>query len=143
MAAPARPDYSFTLVPDAMLLFHFSALTYNAHAIHLDPEYAREREGYKERLVHGPLTLVLMLAALRACLAPEEERAYVKSIEYRNLAPLYVGEEMRVCVREMGVDKGLEREKRWQVWVEGPEGGMAVKGTAVSASRRLGLLCME
>jgi hydroxyacyl-ACP dehydratase HTD2-like protein with hotdog domain len=143
MAAPVGPDYSFTLVPDAMLLFHFSALTYNAHAIHLDPEYAREREGYKERLVHGPLTLVLMLAALRACLAPEEGRAYVKSIEYRNLAPLYVGEEMRVCVREMGVDKGLEREKRWQVWVEGPGGGMAVKGTAVSASRRWGLLCME
>lgn len=135
MAAPARPEYSFTLVPDAMLLFHFSALTYNAHAIHLDPVYAREQEGYKERLVHGPLTLVLMLAALRACLAPEGGRAVVKSIEYRNMAALFVGEEMRVCVRETGVDKGVEGKRRWQVWVEGPEGGMAVKGAAVSVLR--------
>ncbi|KAK1826939.1 Prephenate dehydratase-domain-containing protein [Podospora conica] len=137
MTAPAMPDYSFTLVPDAMLLFQFSALTYNAHAIHLDPEYAKEVEGYKERLVHGPLTLLLMLAALRGCLSLQDRTwcTYVRRIEYRNLAPLFVGEQMRVCVAETTVKREGEEGTKWLVWVEGPEGGTAVKGEAWMGTR--------
>ncbi|KAL2137367.1 hypothetical protein VTI74DRAFT_3307 [Chaetomium olivicolor] len=149
------PEFAYPLKPDATLLFHFSALTYNAHAIHLDPDYARNVEGYKERLVHGPLTLVLMLSALRASLAQlqsqtkpgttappppplppqgaETEDAlwmpYVKSLNYRNLAPLYVNEEMKICLRRT---KAGPEEMKWDVWIEGPEGGLAVKGQAVT-----------
>ncbi|KAK4155901.1 hypothetical protein C8A00DRAFT_41540 [Chaetomidium leptoderma] len=142
--ASATPEFTFSLKPDATLLFHFSALTYNAHAIHIDPDYARNREGYKGLLVHGPLTLVLMLSALRACLArlqphggmltgntPAEGRGlpHTKSLNYRNLAPLYVNEEMRVCLRRTKTDRD---ELGWDVWIEGPEGGLAVKGHAVT-----------
>ncbi|TWU73515.1 hypothetical protein ED733_002525 [Metarhizium rileyi] len=113
---PHGASWSRTLVPTARHLFYFSALTFNAHAIHIDPLYARSTDGHRDLLVHGPLTLAIMLDALGG---------HVERIEYRNHAPLYVGEEMTVCVRRP--DGG----KSWDVWVEGPEGGLAVKGTAV------------
>lgn len=131
------------------MLFHFSALTYNAHPIHFNPDYAREKEGYKGMLVHGPLSLVLMLSALQACLmrleaeggrkrpkkskdpVPEhpEEPPYIESLNYRNLAPLYVDEEMKVCLRRTRVNG---HNIAWDVWVEGPEGGLAVKAQALT-----------
>ncbi|KAL2270399.1 hypothetical protein VTJ83DRAFT_2583 [Remersonia thermophila] len=147
---PANPEFRFSLTPDETLLFHFSALTYNAHAIHINPDYARHREGYKDLLVHGPLTLVLILSALRASLekltaAKKMALAnpYVRSLDYRNVVPLYVNEPLTVCVRrphkksaaasaaqEDGSSGG--REVAWDVWIEGPEGGLAVKGQAVT-----------
>lgn len=59
----------------------------------------------------------------------------VKSIVYRNYAPLYVGEKMTVCVRR--VKEVGEGEEEWDVWVEGPEGGMAAKGSVVVDARKL------
>jgi len=138
------PTYSFSLTPDRRLLFHFSALTFNAHAIHMDPRYAQEVEGHKDCLVHGPLSLSLMLMAVRAQADKVEaeagERVALAELNYRNLAPLYVGEEMKVCVRmREGAFPTEGREHTWDVWVEGPDGGFAVKGTAemrfVSGSR--------
>ncbi|KXX82249.1 Hydroxyacyl-thioester dehydratase type 2, mitochondrial [Madurella mycetomatis] len=139
---PYTPEFTYSLKPDATLLFHFSALTYNAHAIHLNPEYARDVEGYKGLLVHGPLSLVLMLAALRASLVQLQTASvagnplrmpYVKLIRYSNLAPLYVDEEMKVCLRRTRPEGD---ELGWDVWIEGPEGGLAVKGTAVTTGVR-------
>ncbi|KAK0710970.1 HotDog domain-containing protein [Lasiosphaeris hirsuta] len=130
--APQNPSFSFTLRPDATLLFHFSALSYNAHAIHLNPEYARAQEGYRGLLVHGPLTLVLMLSALRHFSKTQD--TWVESIDYRNLAPLYVDEELKVCAREIESSAATTPgTKRWQVWIEGPDGGLAVRGTAVTS----------
>ena len=43
-------------MPDAVLLFRYSALTFNGHRIHYDRAYAREDEGYPGLVVHGPLT---------------------------------------------------------------------------------------
>lgn len=109
------------MTPSAALLFRFSALTFNAHGIHLDPEYSRIVEGHRNLLLHGPLSLVLMLSALRSQLGAGE---IIRRFDYRNLAPLYAGEELKVCVRK-------EREGEMGVWVEGRGGGYAVKGTAV------------
>ncbi|KHO00647.1 uncharacterized protein MAM_01425 [Metarhizium album ARSEF 1941] len=104
------------LVPTPTHLFHFSALTFNAHAIHVDPLYARSTDGHRDLLVHGPLALALMLNVLGGG---------VERISYRNLAPLYVNEELSVCVGRP--DDG----RSWDVWIEGPEGGLAVRGKAV------------
>jgi hydroxyacyl-ACP dehydratase HTD2-like protein with hotdog domain len=109
------PTTARTAVPTPTHLFHFSALTFNAHSIHIDPLYARATDGHRDMLVHGPLTLALMLDALGG---------RVERISYRNHAPLYVNEELRVCVRVPGDGKSCD------VWVEGPDGGLAVKGTA-------------
>jgi len=50
----------------------------------------------------------------------------LESIEYRNLAPLYCDEEMRICGLEK---KKLQHGSIYDVWIEGPTGGVAVKGT--------------
>jgi hydroxyacyl-ACP dehydratase HTD2-like protein with hotdog domain len=104
-------------------LFRFSALTFNAHAIHLDPQYCREVEGYRNLLVHGPLTLILMLSVLRSRLKHGEK---IKTFDYKNLAPLYAGEELKVCVRNDRV-KG----NKYDVWIEAQGGGYAVRGSAI------------
>ncbi|KAH8600819.1 HotDog domain-containing protein [Bisporella sp. PMI_857] len=123
---PHEPDFSVTLTPTPSLLFRFSALTFNAHAIHLDPQYCRDVEGHRNLLVHGPLTLVLMLSVLRSQLRHEQQM--VLKFEYRNLAPLYVNEEMRICVRKDG-----KKKDKYDVWIEGKDGGYAVKGSATTA----------
>ncbi|KAI9802859.1 MAG: hypothetical protein M1833_001458 [Piccolia ochrophora] len=138
--APHAPTFTHTLRPSRTLLFRFSALTSNAHAIHLDTLHTRSVEGHRDLLVHGPLMLVLMLEVVGMRLRgneglssgmgvlgrPGEKRGgerEILSVEYRNLSPLVVGEEMRVCGREK------EGGEEMEVWVEGPEAGMAVKGT--------------
>lgn len=122
-----EPDYFHSLTPTPALLFRFSALTYNAHAIHFDKQYCQEVEGHRNLLVHGPLSLVLMLEVLRLHLSSKAKHfeglkpEHIQQIEYRNLAPLYVEEEMRICVK-------WKSEGNWDVWIEGRDGGYAVKG---------------
>ncbi len=116
------PDYTHTLVPSASLLFRFSALTFNAHRIHLDKEYCRSIEGHRNLLVHGPMSVVLMLDCLRSELKQKNGEEIIKGLEYRNIAPVYAEEEMMVCGRKKGED-GL-----WEVWVEGRDGGVKVRG---------------
>ncbi|KAJ4379230.1 hypothetical protein N0V86_005275 [Didymella sp. IMI 355093] len=135
LKAPTNPDYSFTLTPTRSLLFRYSAITYNAHLIHLDPTYARYVEGHRNMLVHGPLTLTLMLQVLSkhlkmALSQTDQEAEAIVSIEYRNIAPLYCDEEMRVCVK---MKKQTDAGHSYDVWIEGPTGGMAVKAVAHTA----------
>lgn len=54
-------DWTKTIVPDPVLLFRFSALTYNCHRIHYDREYATKEEFYPALVVHGPLLATLLL----------------------------------------------------------------------------------
>jgi 3-methylfumaryl-CoA hydratase len=60
-----KAEVSRTIVPTASLLFRFSALTYNAHRIHYDRDYARDVEGYPGLLVHGPLLATLLVDHFR------------------------------------------------------------------------------
>lgn len=63
--APTDATWRRALRPDAVMLFRFSALTYNGHRIHYDRDYATREEFYPALVVHGPLlaTLLLDLAA--------------------------------------------------------------------------------
>jgi 3-methylfumaryl-CoA hydratase len=49
------------VTPSEAMLFRYSALTFNAHRIHYDRDYARECEGYTDLVVHGPLTATLLM----------------------------------------------------------------------------------
>ncbi|KAF2012849.1 hypothetical protein BU24DRAFT_315126, partial [Aaosphaeria arxii CBS 175.79] len=125
---PGEPDFSHTLTPTSALLFRFSALTFNAHLIHLDPGYARNIEGHRGLLVHGPLSLSLLLNFLSHQLNLLDTPQRVFSIDYRNLAPLYCDEPMRLCARKRPAQNDAD-DYVLDVWIEGPSGGMAVKGT--------------
>jgi 3-methylfumaryl-CoA hydratase len=59
--APADVAWRRTVAPDPVLLFRFSALTFNSHRIHYDRTWAMEVEGYPGLVVHGPLTTTLLV----------------------------------------------------------------------------------
>lgn len=117
-----QPDFHHTLRPDAQLLFRYSALTFNAHSIHLDTQYCQNVEGHRHLLVHGPLSFTLMLTILQQQLAKQGGYEQIKSVEYRNLAPLYAYDPLKICGRKSD-------DHKYEVWAETPEGGIAVKGT--------------
>ena len=125
--APNEPTVSHSLVPTESLLFRFSALTFNAHRIHLDRQYCREVEGHRDLLVHGPLSLTLILELLNRHLQASGEKREIQDISYRNVAPLYATEEMTICLRD-------KQDGNFDVWVENQEGGLSVKGTATTYS---------
>ncbi|KAI6820668.1 hypothetical protein KC332_g3931 [Hortaea werneckii] len=117
-------DWKHSIVPDAKLLFRFSALTFNAHAIHLDPEYCREVEGHRNLLFHGPLSYVFMVTLLQQQLKKQGNEV-VKQVEYRNIAPLYCHEPVTFCGTKTGPNK-------YEIWTQNAEGGMAVKGSVIT-----------
>jgi 3-methylfumaryl-CoA hydratase len=89
-AEPA--DAVRSISPDPVLLFRYSALTFNAHRIHYDRDYARNVEGYAGLVVHGPLIATLLMDhALRAGLSP-------RRFDFRAEAPLIDGAPFDLCL---------------------------------------------
>ena len=82
-AAPAKAAWTRQWVPDDVLLFRYSALTFNGHRIHYDRRYVTEVEGYPGLIVHGPLIATLLLDLLRHQL-PD---AQVARFEFRAMRP--------------------------------------------------------
>jgi 3-methylfumaryl-CoA hydratase len=74
-----------------LLLFRFSALTFNGHRIHYDLPYARDVEGYAGLLVHGPLQAILMLNQMSVAIGRVPQH-----FDYRCVAPLTVGQSFSV-----------------------------------------------
>lgn len=131
------PDTTVKLTPRSPLLAEFSCLTHNAHRIHLDRGYAAS-EGFRNLVVHGPLSLYLMLTYLESVIP---SHAKIVCFDYRNLAPLFCDEEMTICVRNASEtaateaeaeeqSKQGEQEQTWDIWITGSSGGYAVKGSA-------------
>ncbi len=58
---PAGPAWQRPVVPDPVLLFRYSALTFNGHRIHYDRDYCRDVEGYPGLVFHGPLSATLLV----------------------------------------------------------------------------------
>ena len=84
---------------DPVVLFRFSALTYNAHRIHYDAAYAAE-EGYPGLVVHGPLQALLMGECLRRAGLP----VLGSTFAYRLVAPTFG--EQRLAVTAAATDDG-------------------------------------
>ncbi|KAF2091115.1 hypothetical protein K490DRAFT_62436 [Saccharata proteae CBS 121410] len=127
-----KPEFEHTFIPTQSLLFRFSALTFNAHRIHLDREYCRTVEGHRDLLVHGPLSLTMLLTILQDEIP--ETSTYIDRIDYRNLAPLYCNEPVRLCGRRAPIDPKSRDVWKYDLWVETPAGGIAVKATATVKS---------
>jgi 3-methylfumaryl-CoA hydratase len=83
--APADAGWSFAIVPDPVLLFRYSALTFNSHRIHYDLDYATRAEGYPGLVVHGPLIATLLLDGLKRTIA----EARITRFAFRALAPTF------------------------------------------------------
>ncbi|WP_420449275.1 FAS1-like dehydratase domain-containing protein [Candidatus Palauibacter sp.] len=86
--APAPEDemeWSESVTPNAAMLFRFSALTFNAHRIHYDRDYARGVELYPDLVVHGPLTALLL-----ADLATRRSGRPLRALTFRARRPMFV-----------------------------------------------------
>ena len=84
-AAPADSAWQRTVVPDDVLLFRYSALTFNGHRIHYDRKYATEVEGYPGLIVHGPLIATLLMDLLRR----QQPEARVLRFEFKAVRPTF------------------------------------------------------
>jgi 3-methylfumaryl-CoA hydratase len=104
-AQPARPrsgvqDQSTLkarLTPDSVLLFRYSALTFNAHRIHYDHVYATEIEAYPGLVVHGPLQATLLLNLAADVLKRTPDR-----LSFRGLAPISLPCELQLHCQKDG-----------------------------------------
>ena len=84
---PAPTDAQWTRIidPDPVLLFRYSALTFNGHRIHYDRSYATGVEGYAGLIVHGPLIATLLVDLLRR----ELPARALKRFSFRAVSPLF------------------------------------------------------
>jgi 3-methylfumaryl-CoA hydratase len=109
------------LVPDPVLLFRYSALTFNGHRIHYDRQYVTEVEGYPGLIVHGPLIATLLVDLLRRKM-PE---ARIERFSFRAISPLF-------DVREMTVNgTPPDDDGMVSLWAANAEGGLAMKAEAL------------
>ena len=102
---------------DPVLLFRYSALTFNGHRIHYDRDYVTKVEGYPGLIFHGP-----MQAALQIEFAAKLRGLVPKKFAYRGVQPLFEGSEFSVNANETAA--GLE------TWTANSEGQPTMKGTA-------------
>jgi 3-methylfumaryl-CoA hydratase len=83
--APVSAPWRRTVTPDPVLLFRYSALTFNGHRIHYDRPYAMNVEGYPGLIVHGPLIATLLVDLARRQ-APDR---FVRRFEFRAVRPVF------------------------------------------------------
>ncbi len=121
--APLDATWQRVVTPDDVLLFRYSALTFNGHRIHYDRRYAGRVEGYPGLVVHGPLIATLLMDLLLRSLPGTR----VTRFQFRAVSPLFDLAPFTVCGKpeEGGPDKGLAR-----LWARNPQGGLAMEANA-------------
>jgi 3-methylfumaryl-CoA hydratase len=116
--APPPAKHRESHMADEVLLFRYSALTFNGHRIHYDRDYVTKVEGYPGLIFHGPMQaafLVEFAAKLHGGAAP-------KKFAYRGVQPLFEGSEFSVNANDN--DAGME------LWTANSDGAPTMKGTA-------------
>jgi 3-methylfumaryl-CoA hydratase len=108
------------IVPDDVLLFRYSALTFNGHRIHYDRKYVTEVEGYPGLIVHGPLIATLLMDLLRR----QMPLADVASFKFRAVRPTFDLHPFRVNGALQGDGKTVH------LWAQDHEGWLTMDATA-------------
>jgi 3-methylfumaryl-CoA hydratase len=122
-SAPVDAPWQRSVQPDPLLLFRYSALTFNGHRIHYDRSYVTEVEGYAGLVVHGPLLATLMLDLVRR----ERPDAGITHFDFRALRPVLDTAAFAVC----GAPGPGTNEVA--LWVRGSDGARAMEGSATLA----------
>jgi 3-methylfumaryl-CoA hydratase len=119
-AAPTDSAWRRRIEPDAVLLFRYSALTFNGHRIHYDRAYVTEVEGYPGLVVHGPLIATLLMELLRT----ESAGAPATAFRFRAVRPLFDGRPFHVH----GAPSTDGREVH--LWASDADGALAMDAVA-------------
>lgn len=157
-AIEPKPDLSSLSPPEGLLyptlqyqtpanLFRYSALTFNAHAIHLSPPWAQQVEGHKGIVVHGPLNLSLLVRKWGREIAgwhlnengefvdgvSGEKKHHIHSVEYRAKSPIYAEQPYWI-----GIDQSVAKEtastdkEKHTILAVKPDGRVIMEATIVS-----------
>jgi len=113
------PEFSYVVKPDPILLFRYSALTFNGHRIHYDQPFCIETEGYEGLVVHGPLLATMMLDLIWQNF-PD---AVVKYFQFRALAPVFDTMKFEVCGCKIS-------SSEVEIWIKRDDGVLAMSGSA-------------
>jgi len=128
--APLSAQWSQSIDPTPALLFRYSALTFNAHRIHYDRDYAIQVDGYSDLVVHGPLVATL-LTKLIADKLPDTR---IEDFEYRGVRPLMAGAvfdvEAKLAKKSGSAEAAIPNRQVIQLWAKDAEGGLTMNAEA-------------
>lgn len=108
---------SRTITPSAVMLYRYSALTFNSHRIHYDIDYCRDVEGYPGLVFHGPLSATLLLDLASGKFGAD----CISGFSFRAMGPLFGHRDFSIHLRET--------ETGAVMWVSNPDGRLAIDAT--------------
>ena len=117
--APGKAVWSRTVTPDPVMLFRYSALTFNGHRIHYDQPYVTREEGYPGLVMNGGLTTLLVFELARA-----RASTPIRHIASRNVRALYVNRAITVCGEPSSDNKTAK------LWAVDDQGALALTAEA-------------
>lgn len=120
-AVPAPRDEAWHRVihPDPLLLFRYSAVTFNGHRIHYDQPYATKVEGYPGLVVHGPLIATLLVDLLRR----ERPELALKTYSFKAMRPLFDTAGFSTCGKPTDARSA-------RLWTRDSQGAITMDATA-------------
>ena len=123
LVAPAGSTWRQTVVPDPVLLFRYSAATFNAHRIHYDRQYTQLTEGYPALVVHGPLVATMLVGLVCRSLPGST----ISTFAFRAIAPIFDDRPFHLCAQHTAADPNI------RVWVQDSDGFLCVDGQVTLA----------
>lgn len=118
--APQNGDWEVKVQPSDVLLFRYSALTFNGHRIHYDRKYVTEVEGYPGLIVHGPLIATLLVDQFRRHFPTRK----LLSFDFKALRPTFDTHHFFVCGKVDEVNSSVS------LWAKDHEGWLTMQGNA-------------
>lgn len=122
-AAPEHANFRRSIMPDPVLLFRYSALTFNGHRIHYDRDYVTQVEGYPGLIVHGPLLATLLVDTLLDNISDGQLTAF----SFKAINPVFDLNNFEVCGTKP------DAEGNCSLWVQNHEGALCMSATATIA----------
>jgi 3-methylfumaryl-CoA hydratase len=118
--AEAGAPWRREITPDPVLLFRYSALTFNGHRIHYDRTYVTQVEGYPGLIVHGPLIATLLTDLVRR----QQPHAFIRRFEFKAVRPTFDLHPFAVNGRPDAAGRRID------LWANDHEGWLTMKGFA-------------
>ncbi len=123
--APTDADLSREITPSSILLFRYSALTFNGHRIHYDLEYCKKVEKYPGLVFHAPLTATLMLELAREHFQGRTKIPVFSELNLKAVSPLFHHKPFELHLKENKTEEGTQ----CQLWATNPDGKLAMSAT--------------
>lgn len=117
-------DFARTITPDPVLLFRYSALTFNGHRIHYDRAYAKDTESYPGLVVHGPLLATLLIELF----GDNYPAARLTDFEFKALKPVFDINDFQCCGMK------LDDTGRSKLWIADSDGDLCMEASAKVAT---------